>query len=232
MKHILGTYYSIHLRQYFLNINVYFPEKNALYLHPGKTAGTSVTKSFYPDPINASIRCPERLFGWDSKRGIYLQHATMDTARECLGESIFTAAYRFVTVRNPFSRLLSVYYYNKKVNDERFGDFQRMVLALPELMATSSCLQGNHFTPQISYVRTTDNLRCHRILRFEAIATDFKKLTEELGGPAKLPQLNSTQNPEYQPSSLRSSYDDAMMETVRHCYADDFVELKYPLELF
>ena len=209
---------------------MYFPEKNCLLLHPGKTAGTSIERALSPERMDAYTPHYQKLYGFDPDLGIFLQHADALTARNLLGEDRFDSAFRFACVRNPYTRLLSVYYYLLPRNRKLFGSFKQFVLSLPGLVTGPSALSGNHITPQFNYVFIGDSSVCHRLIRFESIDSDYAKLAEDIGVSAVLKAINTRRNPDFPRQQTHQIYDLEMRTILCEVYRKDFEYLNYSFE--
>ena len=119
-----------------------FRNHNAIFFHVGKTAGNSVERMLVPVAFHPTKSIPKLLYGWDPKERIYLQHASCATVRRLVGEAVFDACFKFTVVRNPYTRILSVYSYNFRRKERRFKKFKAYVHALPRMCASPKALAG------------------------------------------------------------------------------------------
>lgn len=209
---------------------MYFEHLNALFFHPGKTAGTSVEKLLMPGTRDARQCDHRQLFGWDSQLGCYLQHATVKTAREVLDDIVYDSSFRFMAVRNPYSRLISVYHYAFPSHEQKFGGFRQFVLSLPELVERKDALSGNHYSPQYLFATLDDEPVCHHIIYFENIERDFRKVAEHLGIGQSLKNLHPYRHSSFGSGPVSDRYDPAMIAAMQKAYARDFEFFGYPDE--
>lgn len=182
-----------------------------IYIHNPKTGGLSICNSYHFPTLS--------------------MHATPHDWRIHLGDDKYASAYKIITVRNPYDRLLSAWAYHATMTPEskywpsnrscrpwvyKYGNsFERFVLSF----------QGHetqrHFRPQVHWM--DDNI--DRVLRFETLADDWAKLCHEFSLPcSELPHENASI---HQP--WRELYTPAMIRRVNDVYSADFERLDYDL---
>ena len=136
-------------------------DQKIILLHPGKTGGTSIEHTlrdlYLPGfKLNARETNREIMFGFDKEYSCFLQHADLRLY------SILKIPYKdyktICTVRNPYTRLLSCYYYNGK---NKHSDFETFVMDhLPNILRPSrksEYLLG-HFVPQHNYANDVNEI--------------------------------------------------------------------------
>ncbi|MCB0337005.1 MAG: sulfotransferase family 2 domain-containing protein [Bdellovibrionales bacterium] len=211
-----------------------FEHYKAIFLHSGRTGGTSIEVALSPCliehfPIVNAHPNHKILFGWDPVRGIYLQHATAKTVFEILGPD-FLKHYIFSVVRDPYARIRSVYAYQASEFKKTYANFKSFVLALPNLISSPQNRAGSHFLPQRAFTSLDGENICNRILRFESILEDYPLLQVDLGIPGKLPHMNGTTYPEEVDKPLSQLYDQDMRAVIQEIYAEDFHHFHYPTQ--
>ena len=188
-------------------------EMGCIFVHIPKAAGNSVTRALF---------------------GCGVGHKSIYEYREIFGED-FRDYFKFTVVRNPFSRVVSAYEFLKQgghaawPNDEHYGDevlikydgFESFVLE--EL--SQAVEERKHFRPQWKFLMIGGELAVDYVARLETLQEDFKHVCDRLGVDRKLPHRNKT-GADRPP--LASYYErDAVADTVRTLYADDFSLLDY-----
>ena len=131
---------------------LFSPEK-ILILHPGKCGGTTIENLFLgalrnttlqkvrsspyfdnvkPDQLTTEHlrRRTECMIGWLplGQIGIYLVHADIVANITLHGKPFVDSLFKIVFVRNPFSRLVSAFFYNGHDRKFAFDDFVRVKL--------------------------------------------------------------------------------------------------------
>jgi len=190
------------------------------FYHIPKTGGCAITWGLakaipeWPDPPPA-----EEVFGIESRCKGHKNYGWQHIYHEKMGSSIMHPLFIpqhleglrvFSFYRNPFDRLLSLYWWKTK-GGVKFKDFV-MNFAPKGLL-----------TQQIDY--------CHPkhlsfFGRFENLNDDFKKVCKELCiKPVDLPIVNKY--PRADAENYREQYDEEMVQAVRKIYAGDIEVLGY-----
>ena len=122
----------------------YCDNKEIIFLHIPKTGGTTISKifdvPFLHDPNPGTTPTP--------------QHLTCGMLRERVGDEKYDSYYKFTFVRNPWSRILSSYFWRQSLPKKRpilpFGDF---VENARQVVSDRQYYQqefGDHFIPMLS----------------------------------------------------------------------------------
>jgi hypothetical protein len=166
-----------------------------IFVHVPKAAGQSVEKVFIErNGLTWSDRAPLLLRENDNPAigPERLAHLTAAEYYELghVSREEFGRLYKFAFVRNPWSRLVSAYVYRDIEYDMTFAQFAEEFLSLSDPMD----IHYRHAMPQIAYLEdASGNMLVDFVGRFENIAEDFRKVTEELGlGPLELPHKNKS----------------------------------------
>lgn len=209
-----------------------FREYPCLFFHIPKTAGISVEIWLGgPYPSDLLALDYERLFGWDDEREYPLQHATPDIIRDIIGAELFERCYRFTTVRNPYARAVSSYYYLYDSLAPLFGSFERYVLALPELIQQRPGQRNAHYHPQVRYTQLDGVPCCHEIIRFEDLPDSIKPVAKHLGVTRPLPYANVYRHPSRGYRPVSSFYTPETARVLAEVYAEDFETFGYSTDL-
>ena len=204
-----------------------FSEHKAIFFHIGKTAGFAVEQLLCPGDRDASVADLQKLFGYDRSRRIYLQHASAAVTREMAGEKIFTEYYTFTVVRNPYARLVSVYYYLIDLHRKRYGSFENYINALPQILEDKALFNGSHHIPQTCYTHINGCPVCDAIVYFEHLPESLDPIRQRLHIDAPLEKLNVIHRPQRPTKPPAEIYTPKMVETVQQVFKEEFELLGY-----
>ncbi len=169
--------------------------KNIIFLHPAKTGGSSIERAlaynFLVDYKFGDWKQADRehLLGMDRnlfrqqkidpsityKGGIYLQH--IDLKGLSLLEIDYKGYSTCTSVRNPYTRLCSCFFYNAK--DRQFKSFEDFVFNGLEQHIEASLenkVALNHFAPQYMYCEDAHGYMVNNVVRQENLNKEVKKL--------------------------------------------------------
>lgn len=204
-----------------------FHRYRAIFFHVGKTAGTSIEQMIAPGERDPFVANRDEMYGYDETLNAYLHHATCKATRDIVDPEIFASYFKFAIVRNPFTRMISAYYYLYKQNQELHGDFRDFVMKLPDLATHPAKRHGSHHLAQVHYTHIDGERAVDYIGRFEDLATCIAEINARIGIDATLPRVNETRHPDYPAGDKRTAYDDEMIDVIRTVYAEDFQEFGY-----
>jgi len=203
-------------------------ELKCIYFHVGKTAGVSVEKWLLDETRDWRKADRRRMFGWDADEGVFLQHATADTVLRLAGTERFNDYYKFAVVRNPYERLISVFYYLYPQHMKKHGSFQNFVLNLPDIVAKPDGLKGSHYLPQTRYTHIDGEQVVDDIVKFEALPHSLTIVANRLGINRPLGHENRIHQEKRPTGSASECYSGAMIQSMREVYRSDFDSLGYP----
>ena len=211
---------------------IFHPER-MIFFHPGKTAGTAIEYCFgYTHEAYPPGKANFRLFkGWDPVNCLYLAHATPRFMKARLPAALWNTYLKFTVVRNPYERLVPVYYYQHKQHLRQFGSFQNFVAKLPEVLQDKRLYNGSHYIPQYHYAYIDDNKVVDIVLQFESLDTDFKKICRLLGKPLTLAKVNSATSRQRPKGPIASLYSPDTVRIVQEIYRKDFECFGYAFDL-
>lgn len=197
--------------------------KDILFLHPGKTGGTSIEYALRDKYIprvklNRAKVCRQNImFGFSKEYKIFLQHADLRFYIEALKVDI-SKFHTIASVRRPYEKVLSSYYYNKRLQTISFKEFVMKQLK-PRTRANAK-YAVNHFCPQIHYVKHND-YKVDKIIKLENIIQDCKDINLDL----KYHYSKTAAASVYE--NYLDAYDQESRDLVYELYQEDFVYLGY-----
>jgi chondroitin 4-sulfotransferase 11 len=185
------------------------------FIHIPKTAGNSILKGLK----NAEINC--------------IRHDLRSAGYKHPSEICTSDDYVFTFVRNPYSRLLSAYYYLLKgglIQDDAKDAYYLGIRKLSFLkFIEKRLLQASewqiHFIPQSFFLQNVPN---PVIFYYEDLQNSFNNLCLKFNIPyTDLPRINIT---EWE-RDMRTHYTPEAIKIVNQIYASDFDAFNYPNQL-
>jgi hypothetical protein len=167
-----------------------FNEKKVIFLHIGKTGGFSVEKALGLPPRDYRKFCPEFLFGVN--KGVMVQHARLPYLEQFMTEPQ-KKFYKFTIIRNPWDRMVSAFYYLKPAHLKAFGSFESWLEHKHQSVVSGRWGEGSHFVPQIEYTHRNGKQIVDKIIRFENLGQEFRRMCRLNGIEAsELQKLNAS----------------------------------------
>ena len=189
------------LHKYF-----YIKFSRLLFIHINKNAGLS---------IESALNLP-----------LY-NHLTVNDYISILGLSSYSSRFVFTVVRNPWDRLVSLYHYRLKTNQNNILKFnpsfeewvyKTFVDKHPDFYDNPIMFQS-----QSAWLSNSYGLQPNRILKFESLHQDFNYLCESLKISASLPHVNQTRRDPYQ----KYYTSDKLIAIVADLFSDDLDSFDY-----
>lgn len=185
-------------------------EKNIIFIHVPRTAGSSMIKAGF-----------EEVYGHvDIKWYIERNPGFVENA------------FSFAFVRNPWDRVHSAYKYLSSANlnaiDSRFNNnvlrkydsFNDFIL---HGLQTEEVLTFMHFVPQIDFLKDRNgHVNINFVGKFENVDLDFKTVCSVLNKTFKLQKINASK-----PENYRDVYSEQTRKKVAEVYADDIKTFNY-----
>ena len=202
-------------------------EKNFIFIHIPKTAGTSITRALRPWCLKPKPTPWRRLLSRlpvpeAPEKANFKQHDRAAWLRRKLPPQFYDGAYKFAVVRNPFALVVSNYQHlQRKTSRRRRRQAQRWDFkAFLRYLERKNRLAR---VDQTSWISDRDGkLIVDEVLRFETLAEQFTVLAGRLGLPGELPRSNVGA-----PVDYRAVYDDEAKAIVRRLYVRDFERFGY-----
>ena len=198
-------------------------EKMILF-HPGKTGGTSIEHTFkklyLPEDKELIYYITDReiMFGFDKQYQVYLQHADTNLYQKM---NIDYKNYKtFCTVRRPYERLLSIYYFNGKAKHWDFETFVKTQLERHYQSATRLGYCSSHFGPQVTFAKK-DDWSVDHIIHLE----DYKEECSKAGLDINLHFSKTVATSNIK--DRMEPYTQEMKDIVYSIYKEDFLAFGY-----
>lgn len=194
----------------------YIEQHNLLFIHIPKTGGTAIERALGIKAANQ----PKKLI---SKQGeliegvkTFPQHFTPDILRERLGEDVYESSIKFVVVRNPYTRVLSEYFYRNKS-----GSMKNFPYWFKKYYKK---LDHAHKIPQSKFV-DSENIT---ILRQETLQEDFKKFVEDNNLPIKS-ELGRVNKSKHTKTDLIEKIPLPIIGRINNLFEEDFIRFGYEM---
>jgi Sulfotransferase family len=192
-------------------------QKRFLFVHIPKTGGNSIQSILARYSDDEITRRPgqdgiER-FGVLNPKYKLKKHSSLAQYRAALGDKKFAQLYKFAAVRNPWDRLVSMYF--TPIQQKRWDRkvFKKMITQA--LSAADYLRLKEHEADPLANV--------NHIIRFERLAEDFSAVCAELGIPAEpLPRYNKSERQHYS-----QYYDDELRDLVAERFALEIARFGY-----
>lgn len=198
-----------------------FHTDKIIFFHPGKTGGTSIEVALTKRNLNKEFnqldpKTPnyDIMYGFCKQHKIYLHHADIRfyTNNNINISDNYT---KIVSIRRPYEKVLSAYYYNGWDKKMPFKDF--ITKKLEEIYNKNFKFAKNHFCPQTHYYQDS-----FKVIKLENIKQDCEQLNIEL------PSRNHAQTKARSIyKDYLSAYDIKTMDIVRALYKEDFITFSY-----
>lgn len=158
-------------------------EHKFIFAKTRKTAGTSLEVFLEPlcgeqdvvTPVSPAYQDSETATHKPRNHQGFRNHAPADMIRSLVGESVWNSYYKFSVERNPWDKMVSMYWWRKfqyKIEDD-FASFCRKAVQSPDNVYT--CPSDFHFY-------TIDSRLCvDKVIQFESLLNDFSSVCEHLG---------------------------------------------------
>jgi sulfotransferase famil protein len=197
-------------------------QKRFLFVHIPKTAGNSIQSVLreYSEDELVALRSEQdglERFGLRNPKYKLKKHSTLAEYRAALGETEFGTLYKFTCVRNPWDRMISLYFTPSQ--NAAAWDRKKFRKVIVKALPVSDYLRLNE--------RDDDPFEnVNYMIRFENLADDFRAVCAALDiSPMKLPRYNRSNREHYS-----KYYDNDLRELVRVRFATEIERFGYAFE--
>lgn len=199
-------------------------QKRFLFVHIPKTAGNSiqsVLRDYSEDELVALREEQDGVerFGLRNPNYKLRKHSTLAEYRAALGESEFANLYKFTCVRNPWDRMISLYF--TPTQNPAAWDRKKFRKVIGKALPVSDYLRLNERQPGNDPFQNVNH-----IIRFENLAEDFCAVCAALNiSPVTLPQYNRSEREHYS-----KYYDNDLRELVHGRFVAEIEHFGYTFE--
>jgi hypothetical protein len=155
-------------------------KKSFIFIHVPKTGGTAIQSILAPHCIDTIITVPKT--DGESQQVPHnkfniSKHSPLFKYKRKLPPEVFPQLKIFACIRNPWDRLISVYFSSHK-QLKKWDLFTAKTETIHEMEPLRYYLSQQKCRPETAQML---DFRNFRILSYESLADDFKKLAKELG---------------------------------------------------
>jgi len=203
-------------------------DKKILFVHIPKTGGQSISKFFYEnlghvwDQKNKNKK--EFLFLQNYDRKLpgpeVLVHMTASEYIDLgyISQLEFEDFFKFTIVRNPYTRFISAFKFNKLYEKYHIEDF------IDYIPSDNMTDLYRHFAPQTSYILSGNTYMIDKIIYFENLDDEFNNyIIQPFGLRGTLSKINKTKYKQKSKITITKKVKDFIDEY----YQKDFSELGY-----
>lgn len=158
--------------------------------------------------------------------GLPKNHMTAVAMREQMGAEAWAARYTFSVVRNPFERVVSIYFYRVRTGQSGLGDrhlninqwIERVWVEKDPAYFEAPAL----IAPCFDWLSDGDDLIVDDVLKLEQLDQDWDRVADRLGIEIRPGHVNANNHPRYQ--DLLTS---VSRKTVEKVFARDMDQFGY-----
>lgn len=191
-----------------------------LFVHIPKTGGNSIQKALEPyseDQFTANqpFQDGKERFGIQNPHFAYHKHSTLQEYKQLIPEDRYTPLTKFTAVRNPWDRMISLYF-SPHAGRAEFDSktFERIV---KEAQSISDYTASPSWFGKITRKNPLQTSEIQHFLRFERLQEDFESLCKVLEIPSiQLQKLNASQKSDY-----RMYYDSDLKQLVHEKFKNE-----------
>lgn len=205
-----------------------------IFFHVPKTGGTSIRNMLLQNLGNDIIPF-EKIDGfsqWLKNKGIFHlpSHTNAAHFEQFIGDTIFKTYFKFAVVRNPFDRLISLYFYTKQSEKDNSNPKSKFAQNIINSKSFGEWIRSGQLgMTQTSYVTSpSGKIIVDYIAKQEDLNSEFQYLCGKLGLP-KI-ELNRDNKSKHSKQFL-NYYDLDLMQIAYNLQIDDFKNFYSPIAL-
>ena len=202
--------------------------KNVMFIRLPRCGGTSIVNGtrqfnipFYGGGNMGFFRLASSA-DWISDEPTSTSDYLHERVSDYVGTDIYEKSYKFSTIRNPFSRAVSMFNHSSWESIENFKEFCYAVKSdtYPTKFAEW------HSSTLTDHILSGDKLKVDQVIRLENFQEDFNVVCDKIGIPrVKLPHKRNSKSKHY-----TEYYDDETREIVAEKYAKDIEYFAYKFD--
>ena len=196
--------------------------KELLFIHIPKTAGTTISELFKEHNINLGIFDNKTKCINKTCKSIYCSHWHIPSKYK---KNInFDNYIPFAVIRDPFDRIISQYNYISNKESQKYGNINLFII--DSLKKKNRFAQDCHLIPQTEYIYDFYGNKLTNIIKFENLENDLNNFTQKHNINIEFDKKNNHKNIKKRNSSI----DDLWYETlvlIENYYYKDFEEFGY-----
>ena len=175
---------------------------NFLFIHIPKTGGNSIQKileQFSEDKIVKlyGFQDGEKRFSIKNPVFPYHKHSTLREYKKLLPNEKYTPLLKFTVVRNPWERMVSLYF-SPHAGRTKFN-LKVFETVIQKAQTLEHFVDSRSWVEKIMGKNILKSSEINRFIRFENLEQEFKVLCSELGlGNLPLAKLNASNKKDYQ----------------------------------
>jgi len=186
--------------------------KNVIFIHIPKNAGSSILKALHPT---------------------VLRHAPARTVIEKYGLEHFQKCFSFAYVRNPWSRMVSLFHFKRKQHEDNpsfknpfvlkndFKGYTKWFLLEYKTKCSVNLHKGNW--QQVEWLTDeSGEIIVDFVGRYETINKDFRLIKKKINVKCQLPHVNKSKHDHY-----KTYYDKNTRDLVARAYDKDIEMFNY-----
>lgn len=197
-------------------------KKKLLFIHRGKSGGNSISKVLSGECSDLCLEIKHKhQDGIDRFEPVSLgleipKHAGLNQYLKKDPSIQLNDFYKFVVIRNPYSRLISAYFSPHRLINLGTDEFVRSEFI--------KLIENQKTFRDFVCLSNSDQLDTNmdRILKFENLSDDFNLMAKALGFTQTLPSLNKGANRDY-----RDYYDDEIIDLVETKFSEELKFFNY-----
>ncbi|MDT9339971.1 sulfotransferase family protein [Trichodesmium erythraeum 21-75] len=199
-----------------------------IFIHINKCGGTSITKALIPylgkkDLILGCLPKYEKLSEEYLKKYQIYKHSTASEIRNFIEEDIWNKYFKFTFTRNPWSKILSTYFWFHKYKNWGKGGKADKIRRLPDFSSYAKSKYLDEKSCSLFIFDDQGSNLMNFIGKQENLDRDFAYVCGKLGLP--LITLNKENNTQH--SGYHKYYDEEAKMMVANKYADDIKNFNY-----
>lgn len=197
--------------------------KDTIYIRMPRCGSTTIVNLCNKNHIKYFGGRDMGFWGYDT----ILKKNTSPKLYECIanyiGKEVYNESFIFTTVRNPYSRAVSMYKHTSWNSAKTFNDFCNKIIR-NEYPSKPAQWHSSTLTQHI--VDNDDDLKVDFVIKLENLQQDFNIVCDKIGIPQQeLPHKNKSSHKHY-----TEYYDDETKQIIAERYAKDIEYFGYKFE--